>query len=41
MEMDRVEIANGTELTLSSLGGAKELKLTGDWPAKGRLRQSA
>ena len=37
MEMDRVEIANGTELTLSSLGGAKELKLTGDWAGKGTV----
>ena len=37
IEMDRVEIANGTELTLSSLGGAKELKLTGDWAGKGTV----
>ncbi|WP_303322719.1 hypothetical protein, partial [Cloacibacillus evryensis] len=37
MEMDRVEIANGTELTLSSLGAAKELKLTGDWAGKGTV----
>ena len=37
MKMDRVEIANGTELTLSSLGGAKELKLTGDWAGKGTV----
>ena len=36
-EMDRVEIANGTELTLSSLGGAKELKLTGAWSSTGKL----
>ena len=37
MKMNRVEIANGTELTLSSLGGAKELKLTGDWAGKGTV----
>lgn len=36
-EMDRVEIANGTELTLSNLGAAKELKLTGDWAGKGTV----
>lgn len=29
-EMDRLELANGTELKLTDLGGAKTIKLTGD-----------
>ena len=35
VEMDRIELANGTELKLANLGGAKTLKLTGDWAGKG------
>ena len=31
VEMDRIELANGTKLKLADLGGATAIKLTGNW----------